>query len=63
MIEITEEQFLETISEAVQRHISRDKAIVTEDQAWENRNLARTVAQSLRQYGLRVPEIGPCGEG
>jgi hypothetical protein len=59
MIELTEEQFIEIIAEAVQRHISRDPTIATPDRAWENRNFVRTVASSLRQYGISVPKINP----
>lgn len=54
---ITEDQFVELVSRALQRHISRDKSIVEEDQEWETANTARTIASDLRQYGLRVPEI------
>lgn len=54
---ITEDQFIELVSDALQRHVSRDTSIVPEDQEWETTNTARTIAASLRQYGLNAPEI------
>lgn len=49
------EQFEEYILNAINKHISRDLTISTEDQLWEGRNAARAIAKALRVEGLRVP--------
>ena len=54
---ITEEQFIEVVSNALTRHVSRNESIVEEDQEWETVNTARTIAAELRKYGLAVPAI------
>tara|TARA_Y100000310_G_scaffold318429_1_gene372473 strand:- start:403 stop:573 length:171 start_codon:yes stop_codon:yes gene_type:complete len=54
---LTEEQFVEIVSEVLNQHISRDPIMTNEDMDWEARNAARAIAKTLRIYGLRVPAI------
>lgn len=57
---ITEDQFVEIVSEAINRHVSRDQSIAAEDRVWEARNVARTISKSLRVNNVPfIPEIAP----
>lgn len=54
---ITDDQFVEIVAETINRHISRDNSVVAEDQEWENRNFARSLAHQLRVNGIAAPDI------
>jgi hypothetical protein len=57
MTRLTEDQLIEIINEAMERHISRDPSVVNEDQKWENQNFVRTLSHRLRAYGFDLPPI------
>ena len=55
---MTEDQFVEEIKNAVERHISRDPSICEKDRNWETRNVAKTLSSRLRMWLPLVPEVG-----
>ena len=55
---ITEDQFVELVADLVQDHISRDPDVHDfNDRESEDRWLARSLSERLRQYGYRLPEV------
>lgn len=55
---LTEDQFVEIVVEAIDRHVSRDASVAQADQSWEARNAAKTISRGLRLQGVAVPEVG-----
>ena len=54
---MTEDQFLEIVTDSVEHHISRDTTISEEDQKWETRNLAKKLAYRIRMYFPDFPVV------
>ena len=56
---VLEDRWLEIVNGAMDKHVSRDETVCAEDQRWENKNLARSLAKALRLEGLEIDEVGP----
>ena len=54
---LTEEQFVEIVEEAMQRHISRDTTVCAEDQADETRAFSAALTHRLRVNGINAPRV------
>lgn len=54
---MSEDQFIEIVSGALDRHVSRDDTVCREDAQWEAQNAARTISNELRKWGIQVPAI------
>ena len=57
---ITEDQFIEIVAGAINRHVSRDQGVSAQDQEWESRNAAKSISGSLRANSVPfIPAIEP----
>jgi len=56
---MTYERFLEYVSEAMERHISRDRDTIPVDQEWETGKFADRLAHHLRTEGCRIDFPAP----
>jgi len=56
---MTYERFAEYVSETMDRHISRDKDTVPDDQKWETDEFINRLAFLLRLEGLGIDQPEP----
>lgn len=58
MLKITYEQFEEVVANAIEKHVSLDPDIAGVDQQWEAHNVAETLSNELRKWGIAIPAPG-----
>lgn len=58
-IDVTEEQFIEEVRIALDKHVSRDYSISSDDREWETVNLAARLSARLRLWVPQIPHVTP----